>query len=321
MKSLGETIMIQVKQSVLTVSVLLSMLLLSGDALALGLEYYGVEVTINDDHSVTSMVVLKFDTPINHLDYNLDFRAENLEYESDFDFTDCAVSDKDGGSAISCDFIGMSPDENKLTLTFTTRNVIQKTGDNYRFTVNYGIPLTIENTFILMRLPQNDILAGEQNESYFPTTGGTLTDGKRIMVFWEEEGLETGENLQFSILFTRPVVTDIFSFAFYAMLIVAIVVIVVAAIYVKSIRGTKTAVVKSVLNMDEKRIIDILSHKEGRAGQKVLVRETDFSKAKVSRIVKNLRERGVVDTEPISGRENRVILKLGEAPAKRETSE
>jgi uncharacterized membrane protein len=179
--------------------------------------------------------------------------------------------------------------------------------------VNYGIPFPIENTFILIRLPRNDILAGEQNESYFPTTGGTLTDGKHIMVFWEDEGLETGENLQFSILFTRPAITDIFSFAFYAMLIVAVVAVVVATIYIKRIRGTKFAVMKSVLNKDEKRIIDILAHKEGRAGQKVLVRETDFSKAKVSRIVKSLKERGLVETEPISGRENRVILRLGEA--------
>jgi uncharacterized membrane protein len=305
--------MVQMKQSILTLTVLLGMLLLSGNASALGLEYYGVEVTINDDQSVTNMVVLKFDTPVNHLDYTLDFRAENLEYESDFDFADCRVSDKNGGSIISCDFIGMAPERNKLTLTFTTENVIQKTGDNYRFTVNYGIPLPIQSTFILIRLPQNNILAGEQNESYFPTTGGTLTDGKRIMVFWEDESLETGENLQFSILFTRPAGIDIFSFALYAMLIVAIAVIFVAVIYVKRIRGTKVAVVKSVLNRDEKSIIDILNRNGGRAGQKVLVRETDFSKAKVSRIVKNLRERGVVDIEPISGRENRIMLRLGEA--------
>ena len=40
------------------------------------------------------------------------------------------------------------------------------------------------------------------------------------------------------------------------------------------------------------------------------MRETDFSKAKVSRLVKNLKERGVVDIEPVSGRENRIILKI-----------
>ena len=41
------------------------------------------------------------------------------------------------------------------------------------------------------------------------------------------------------------------------------------------------------------------------------MRESGFSKAKVSRLVSNLRERGVVGVEPISGRENRVLLKTG----------
>ena len=292
----------------------LFILMLSGNAAALGLEYYGVEDTINSDLSVTSEVVLKFDTPINRLDYSVDYSVENLEYESDFDFADCRATDNGMGSTISCSFIGMTPEANKLIIRFTIRDVIQKLDGNYRFTVNHGIPLPIQSSFILIRLPQNNILAGEMNESYFPTTGDTLTDGRHIMVFWEDENLESGENLQFSILFTKPAFDDQFlTYMVYVLAIVSVAILFLAGIYVKRIRGSKVAVVKSVLNKDEKRIIDILNQKGGKAGQKVLVRETDFSKAKVSRIVRNLRERGVVDTEPISGRENRVILRLGKA--------
>ncbi len=300
------------KQSLILVSLMLCILITSGNASALGLEYYGVEDTINNDLSVTSEVVLKFDTPINRLDYSLDYMVESLEYESDFDFADCRTEDTEEGSTISCSFIGMTPEMNKLILRFTVRDVIQKLDGNYRFTVNHGIQLPIQSSFILIRLPQNNILAGEMNESYFPTTGDTLTDGRHIMVFWEEDGLESGENLQFSILFTKPAFDDQFlTYLVYALAIIAVAILFLAAIYVKRIRGSKVAVVKSVLNRDEKRLIDILNQKGGKAGQKVLVRETDFSKAKVSRIVKNLRERGVIDTEPISGRENRVILRLG----------
>ena len=43
--------------------------------------------------------------------------------------------------------------------------------------------------------------------------------------------------------------------------------------------------------------------------QKVLVRETDFSKAKVSRLVKSLSERGVLEVEPM-GRTNKIKLKI-----------
>lgn len=307
------------KQSILIVSVALCILILSGNALAVELQYYGVEDTINDDLSVTNNVVLKFNSSINHLDYSLDFKVEDLQFESDFEFSDCMATDNNGGSTISCDFIGITPEKNKLTLTFITRDVIQKVGDNYRFTVNYGIPLPIDSNFVLIRLPQNNILAGETNESFFPSDGATLTDGRHIMVFWEEETLETGENLQFSILFTRPPLgADFLNFLIYAFVIGAIIAAVIFTIYVRRTRKSKIAVVKAVLNRDEKRIIDVLNQKDGRAGQKIIVRETDFSKAKVSRIVKNLKDRGVVDIEPISGRENRVILKFGESPEKKE---
>lgn len=300
----------RLKQFLLAVSVLFCTLMLPGDALAVELEYYGVDVTIEDDNSVTNEIVFKFDTPVNQLDYSLDFEIEDLEYESDFEFADCGLSDRNGGSTISCDIIGMTDEKNKLTLRFTARDVIQKTDEDYRLTANYGVPFSIEKSFVIIRLPQNNILAGEGNESYSPNSGAILSDGRHIMVFWENEGLETGEGLQFSVLFTRPKTLDLFSFALYATAIMAAVAALFSVIYVKKIRGTKVAVVKSVLNRDEKRIIDILNEKGGKAGQKLLVRESDFSKAKVSRIVKNLRERDVVDIEPVSGRENRVILRL-----------
>ena len=92
---------------------------------------------------------------------------------------------------------------------------------------------------------------------------------------------------------------------------VVIVVMVGIAVYMRRPKDAKPAdVIESVLNKDENAIVSILKRHDGKAGQKVIVRESDFSKAKVSRLVSNLKERGVVDTEPISGRENKVILKI-----------
>ena len=282
--------MTHVKQFLVMLTMVLSISVLQGNALALGLEYYGVEMTINDDRSVNNMVVMDFDAPVNRLDYNLDFKIQNLEYEYDFDFADCSVTDSGTGSVISCTFIGMTQEDNKLTLDFDTMDAVKRDGDDYRFTVNYGTPLSIDSSFILIRLPQNNILAGEEGQSFFPDTGGTL---------------------QFSILFTRPVVDENLLDLLVTLVVVIAVIAALFALFYFRRRGTKVAVVKSVLNKDEKKIIDILNANKGKAGQKLLVRETDFSKAKVSRIVKSMKERGVVDTEPISGRENRVLLKLG----------
>ena len=302
------------KGVIVSVVLLISLMALSGQGQALGLKYYGIEDTINEDLIVSNMITLKFDSPINHLDYNLAFMIEDFDYEADFELADCALIESGSQSTISCDFIGMTDQKNTLILRFNTRNVIRKVGDNFRFTVNYGISLPIERSFTIIRLPQNGILAGTlANESYSPSTGGILTDGKRIMVYWEGENLTSGDNLQFSVLYSTPAFGSLNNFVIAAVTFVVIVVMVGIAVYIRRGGGSEGAVqdaVKSVLNRDEMKLVDILQKHDGKAGQKVIVRESDFSKAKVSRIVKGLKSRGVVDTEPISGRENRVILRL-----------
>lgn len=50
--------------------------------------------------------------------------------------------------------------------------------------------------------------------------------------------------------------------------------------------------------------------------QKTIVKETGFSKAKVSRIIKSLHNRNIVSIEAVSGRENRIILKVRKVETK-----
>ena len=63
-------------------------------------------------------------------------------------------------------------------------------------------------------------------------------------------------------------------------------------------------VVLSVLDEYERKVMDIIS-KEGEVKQKQVVQLTNLSKAKVSRVVKSLVERGLVEVER-SGRTNRL---------------
>ncbi|MFH1294583.1 MAG: hypothetical protein ABIH90_01410, partial [Candidatus Aenigmatarchaeota archaeon] len=160
-----------------------------------------------------------------------------------------------------------------------------------------------------IRLPEKNFLPGEvANMSFLPEDGKTITDGKHIMVYWETTNLTSGSNLQFSVLYSKPSElseTLLLGIGMFFIIILAIVVL-----YMKKPSGGSEMTAASVLNKDENAIVGILNKNEGKALQKVLVRDTNFSKAKVSRLVKNLRERGVVDIEPVSGRENRVILKL-----------
>ncbi len=306
------------KQLHLTVSALI-VCVLAGTSVAgaAGLEYYGIEGTIGSDLSVSNKIVLQFSEPVGHLDYTLPYSISNLTYESNFPFAECNAADSLQGSTISCDFTGMSSSRNKLTLMFDTSNMITPRGGVYCFSADYGISVPVDRAFALIRLPENGILSEQvANQSFFPQDGNIASDGRVIMVYWNQENLTHDSSMEYSVLFSMPSSGD----GFFSVLVIGIVAIIIAAIiayvaYLKLVsRGPGASeVLGSVLNKDENTIVSILNRHGGKAGQKVLVRESDFSKAKVSRLVKSLRGRGVVDTEPISGRENRVMLKTPKA--------
>ena len=289
---------------------LLVLLLICSPVKAIGLEYYGIEDHIMNDMSILNIVTLKFDSPISHLEYQLDFKIHNLSVSGNF-HSNCEIADRDDKSSIVCDFADM-PDDNLLELEFFSKDGVKKTGNEYKFTVNYGISLPIERVFVIVSLPEKAILSREPvNTSFFPGEGEIMTDGKHIMVYWERENLTSGSDLKFSVMYGMPASIDITGlFVLVGPLGGGIIVLALGIGYALYRRMPKSKeILHSVLNSDEKKLMDVLHAREGKCGQKILVRETDFSKAKVSRIVKNLRDRGVVEIEPISGRENRIVLK------------
>lgn len=283
-------------------------------AYALGLDYYGIEATINDDSTVSNSITFKFDSSTTFMDYNLGFKIYNLSWSSDFQSSTCTSTEKGETSSVSCDLGGITQDKNTLTLKFRTESGITKSGIKYRLSMNYGIPFPVKRVFSIIQLPKNGILSeAATNESYYPGSGETTTDGKHIMVYWNLENITQGD-LQFMVSYTLPGI-EIFSDYLVLILGLIIAAMVAVAVYIRKMPSSskaeeKMAVITSVLNKDEKTIINLLKQHEGSVGQKVLVRESDFSKAKVSRLVKALKGRGIVDTEPISGRENRVILRI-----------
>jgi len=309
---------------------------------ALSLNYYGIEDVIEEDMSIYNTIVLKFDTPINHLDYFLGYKISNLTAKSNFLSADCKPIETATGTTISCDLIGMTNENNQLTLSFQMRDVVKKLDNENRFTVNYGVNIPVERMFVLIKLPQNNILSREGNLSFFPQDGKIASDGKRIIVFWEKENIGLGNDTQFTIFYSTPWLRDVttnFAIAIVAIIVVLIMVVMLIYIRKPKYKGIKEEGEKieqppqkeeekpppvisvSALNKDEEIIANIIKNSSGGAYQKMLVRNSGFSKAKVSRILKSLKERGVVEIEPVSGRENKVKLKIPEKEMETESTD
>jgi uncharacterized membrane protein len=289
--------------------------IVSPSAKAVGLDYYRIESVINEDNTVDNTIGIEFDSPIYHLDYILDFKIYDFNVTGEFDAF-CEVNSAGKETVISCDFVGMTRDNNLVTMTFQTRDVVKRMGDSMQYVINYPVAFDIKKALIVVKLPPNAALSEESiNQSIFPQNGEITTDGKSIIVFWNMKDIEPGNNLQFSVSYNLPVARGPF---FEAIIVGSTLLIILTmigmAFYMKktpSREQTDTAnkIVSSILNQDEKKIIEALKNHEGNMIQRVIVRETEFSKAKVSRLIKNLKERNLVDVEPL-GRKNRVKLKM-----------
>jgi hypothetical protein len=282
---------------------------------AIGLEYYGIQDLIRGDLTTETTIGLQFESPISNLDFNLDFNVFNLTTKANFDSADCTVLNSDDKSSISCNFVGMTEENNFLTLNFESSGRVSKTEDGYRFISNYDISVHVNESFVIIKLPENSVLMREvANESYSPGYGKTGSDGKHITVHWEKNDLMSGDSLEFSILYTMPFGGSLFNILIVSMTGVVLIVMTGLAVYIR--RGghsepstTKEDVVSSVLTSDEKTIVDILKNNEGNVMQRIIVRDTVFSKAKVSRLVKSLSERGILEIEPM-GRTNKIKLSI-----------
>jgi len=292
---------------VTAVSLFITILMISSCAEA-SLDYYGTEVNIDQDQSVNCKILFKFKEPVEEFTYFLSFNIYNLSISSNFDLAECRAENFDKFSSITCAFSGMTEESNRLILYFDTDIRPTYLGNRYNISYIFNFPLSADRFSSRVKLPTNSVLSEDIiTTSFFPDDGETATDGKHIMVFWDRTNIEKDDNLMFSVLYKMP--GTFIDYTGYVIAVLIIVVVLVVFFFNKGRKKSKQEIT-SILDKDEKAVIDILRKHEGKAVQKVIVRETDFSKAKVSRLVKDLKSRDIIDIEPVSGRENRIILKI-----------
>ena len=301
------------KQSLAILLALFFCFMIVPSAEAIGLDYYRMELAILEDTSVSNIIAIKFDTPIYHLDYQFDFKIYDLNVSGNFDSVSCETIDKGRYSDVSCDFVGMTEEKNLFIMNFKTKNSVKRVDNKLQFNMNYPVSLPIKKAYIIIKLPENGVLAGEDvNESYSPDGAKILSDGKRILLYWEWNELDVGETMQFSVLYDMPLTGGpLFSVIIVSLTMIIILVMIGITFYIKksTTKSVKHAeeIVSSVLNDDENKVVEIIKEHGGEIIQRNIVRETDFSKAKVSRIVKNLKERNILEVIPL-GRKNKIKI-------------
>ncbi len=298
--------------------VLLALMLLAlapSAAAAPTLEYLGIEHQLGANGTAVGKLTLSVGTTVSTLDYRFPYRVSQLAVNANFPNATCAPADFAGWTSISCTFAQATSEKNQIVLSYAIPEAYGSSTPAI-FSATYDVPLAAKNAFVSVRLPPGIFLDNSTGEPYFPLDGNILTDGRSITVYWDYANLTTDQTIPVRVRFILPSSgeqpTD---YLIPILALLAILAVALASYFTHQVTKRRArSAVAAVLNPDEHKLIGLLKAKGGRALQKMLVRETDFSKAKVSRLVNSLRSRGIIAVEAVSGRENRIVLTLGEGP-------
>ncbi len=201
-----------------------------------------------------------------------------------------------------------------INISYETDYPIATVGENTLFRYTDKLPYPSRSQQITLVLPVGYIIPREKgkDESFYvsPKPKEVYSDGQRIILNWEQKGQE----LPVSVI-ARRVIGPPFGWIAATAALVILTAMGVAWTILSQIRQRtpknkttkkKTVIVPTLIDK-EQQVVDFLKQ-NGEVWQKQIQQTTNFSKAKVSRILRNLEERGVI-TKTIYGNTNKIALK------------
>lgn len=185
-----------------------------------------------------------------------------------------------------------------INLRFQSESFLEVEGNIHKFYLQFLLPSTNRVTS-LFTLPVGYVVANV-SDSVYPKKYSMLSNGRNILVFWEIENVSSLQPLAFQVYYQPLEVGEKKDYSFIYFLLIFLSFFVLALFSLrkrvakKEIRPEK--VVLKVLDNYERKVFEIVK-KAGSIKQGKIVELTQLSKAKVSRVVKSLEEKGLLKSE------------------------
>ncbi len=201
---------------------------------------------------------------------------------------------------------------NSASIKYVTSSVLEKSSDSEFFVLSLERVDAI-NKSVVLRLPEKAALKHgleSGQASIVPKAGEVGTDGRRIIVKWRNEDM-SGDALL--VIYDSEGASGFSTAAYYIAAGLALFLAGGAYYRYRKKRGRSTQQPASELTKnlidDEKKVVEALikSPAEG-AWQKQLETMTGLSKVRLSRKIRNLEQKGVIEKIPY-GNANRIRLK------------
>jgi len=221
---------------------------------------------------------------------------------------DCVIEESMLGTSVVCNMKTSS--RTLINIGYDSDRYINKRDNYLLFECPIIVPEDVSTLSFLVKLPVGTGLKEPVEDSYTPEGALIGSDGRRPILSWQMQNLQKGERTDFTIAFEKISETSsITGYMFYLPTVVIIsgVVISFGLFYQFYWRGRDFKVILPILKKDEKIIFESIRKHGSGVKQKLIVKDSGYSKAKVSKVLKSLNERGIIKLERI-GRTNKVYI-------------
>jgi len=254
---------------------------------------------------IQSDITIASEEGIGNLTLILAPEAEGIKITIDEQKTHCLIQ---------ADFArcgNLSPGNHTVNLTYETGYPVAASGDNTIFRYTDRLPYPAAHQQVTLQLPIGYIIPREKgkDESFYilPKPEDVYSDGEHIIISWEQKGQEMPISAVARKVIGPPLIwiaVSILAVAFAA--IFSVWTVLRERKKPKHKQKKKQAVIPGLMESEQK-VVDFLREK-GEVWQKQIQITTGFSKAKVSRVIRNLEARGVV-TKTVYGNTNKIGLR------------
>jgi len=283
--------------------IIVFLVLISCCALAQEIDYFVPTTTVVADGTAATKISITLEEPMDDL-FKItlfDAKVETIETNATFSGFSCEQEESAYGVELSCDVSGSEEKDRSFSIEYDNERIVTQDGANSLLEQDFIIPYRTSNMFIKVILPEGMVI--QEGEQFLPSYGSVASDGRRIEIFWRGTDIEANYNIAVKIPY-EPL-----PFSVPIELVIVLILLIGIVLYLLNRkRGSgKAALVMPILKTDEKLVLKgVLNHGDG-VNQKILVRESGYSKAKVSKVLKSLQERKIVTLERV-GRTNKVYI-------------
>ena len=272
-------------------------LLILSPAYAGSLYQYSVKSEISSDNTVHSIVNLVLaNKSAGEFNYLIEGEPANIQYNST---GYCKIQDRILGKELICDF-NTFQESTVISVSYDEFDKISEKNGYLLYRGSFKMPYDVRSFSCLVKIPEGYGLL-QTDDAYSPT-GATLgSDGRRSILVWNMENLAKNQDFEASVAYETMFGSN------YSFLIVPGIIIIFLIGIIIFLKKRHIKIILPILKSDEKKVFEAVAKLGSGTRQKKIVEESGYSKAKVSKVLKNLQERGILRLERI-GRTNKVHI-------------